>query len=502
MASSSSLPYAEADIVTILVLSSFLVLSNVLGSALDKLLYCGIIGQILLGVAWGTPGTKWLSEATEATIVQLGYLGLILMVYEGGLSTSLTSLTANLPLSCFVAFAGICLPIALSIVLTSVTGASYLQAFAAGAALCSTSLGTTFTVLSTTGLTQTRLGVVLTSAAMMDDVVGLVMVQVVSSLSTTQSSISVVAIVRPVLASVAFVICVPAACRLVAKPITEALNQVREKKPSGMINRVLTRIEAVITTHIIILMALVTVASLAGASNLFAAYLAGAAISWWDTEVPHVKPTVLRVTASQRSGVPRIENRTRTKIPSDIGGTSTPDHLKDQSLVRDQRGSPGGEPFRNTTSGNTIFESYLESALHRLLKPFFFASIGFSIPITRMFSGTVIWKGLVYTILMIFGKYVCGIWLVRISRPKIPSLRLPCTFKTKIYGVSKNLQATKNKERSPREASASGKLTPAKDLNDRANKQPGASDPNAIATAIPPHEVAKMCKAHEKPTRS
>ena len=499
MASSSSLPYVEADTVTILVLSSFLVLSNALGSALDQLLYCGIIGQILLGVAWGTPGSKWLSETTEATMVQLGYLGLILMVYQGGLSTSFASLRANLLLSCFVALTGICLPIALSFVLTSIAGASYLQAFAAGAALCSTSLGTTFTVLSTTGLARTRLGVVLISAAMMDDVVGLVIVKVVSSLGITQNAISAVAILRPVLGSVAFVICVPVVCRLVVEPITEALNQIREKKPLGMTNRVLLHTEAVIAIHIILLTAFVAISSFAGTSNLFAAYLAGAAVCWWDTEVSHVKPTVLQVTPSQRSGVHILENRTPTKTPNDPGGTSTPEHLTEHSPVRNQQRSLGAGPFEHKTSGNTIFDSYLEPALHRLLKPFFFASIGFSIPITKMFSGTVIWKGLVYTILMILGKCMCGIWLVRTSRPKLSPLKLPLRFRIKLCGISKDVPATKGEERSSREASVSENLAPIANSNDQTNRTAEAQDPDAVATALPlssSEDVQRSQKPH------
>ncbi len=90
----------------------------------------------------------------------------------GGLSTSFRSLKANLWISSFVALTGIALPIGLSFLLTIYAGATSLQAFVAGAALCSTSLGTTFTVMQTSGLSDTKMGVVLTSAAMMDDVVG------------------------------------------------------------------------------------------------------------------------------------------------------------------------------------------------------------------------------------------------------------------------------------------------------------------------------------------
>lgn len=78
-----SLPYHEPGIVTILTQASFLLLLNVGNSILDHVLYCGLLGQVFLGVAWGTPGAKWLGAEAEHIIVQLGYLGLLLLVYEG-----------------------------------------------------------------------------------------------------------------------------------------------------------------------------------------------------------------------------------------------------------------------------------------------------------------------------------------------------------------------------------------------------------------------------------
>lgn len=60
----------------------------------------------------------------------------------------------------------------MSFILMVFTGATPLQALVAGASLCSTSLGTTFTVMQASGLTATRMGVVLSSAAMIDDVIG------------------------------------------------------------------------------------------------------------------------------------------------------------------------------------------------------------------------------------------------------------------------------------------------------------------------------------------
>ncbi|APA09672.1 hypothetical protein sscle_05g044420 [Sclerotinia sclerotiorum 1980 UF-70] len=39
-----------------------------------------------------------------------------------------------------------------------------------------------------------------------------------------------------------------------------------------------------------------------------------------------------------------------------------------------------------------------------ILVPFFFASNGFSIPVTDMFNASTVWEGIVYSILMIIAK--------------------------------------------------------------------------------------------------
>lgn len=121
----ASLPYEESGVVTILIESSFILLLNVINSILDRTLYCGLLGQVLIGIIWGTPGAKWISYNAEEVVVHLGYIGLIFLVYEGGLSTSFTSLKANLLLSIAVALTGITVPITLSF--SSRIGKNYLS---------------------------------------------------------------------------------------------------------------------------------------------------------------------------------------------------------------------------------------------------------------------------------------------------------------------------------------------------------------------------------------
>src|SRR3569833_976662 len=123
---------------------------------------------------------------------------------SGGLATSFQSLRANLGLSILVAATGIVAPIALSFSLYVMAQASYLQCFAAGAAMCSTSLGTSFAILRSSGLSSSRLGVVLSSAALMYVFVCLVFVQIISIFCPSSSSIPFSTVIRGVLVSLSF----------------------------------------------------------------------------------------------------------------------------------------------------------------------------------------------------------------------------------------------------------------------------------------------------------
>ena len=80
---SSYLPYHEPNINTLLLFTSFILLLNVINHVIDTALYCGLVGQIAVGVAFGTPGAKWLPDSIETVLGQLGYIGLILIVFEG-----------------------------------------------------------------------------------------------------------------------------------------------------------------------------------------------------------------------------------------------------------------------------------------------------------------------------------------------------------------------------------------------------------------------------------
>lgn len=195
---------------------------------------------------------------------------LISRIDVGGLTTDVKMLKQIFVPSVLVALTGICLPIALSFILIPlIPGTSNLTAFAAGAALSSTSLGTTFAVLASVKLNSTRLGTVLVTAAMIDDVIGLVLVRVISQLG---GDVEAGAIARPIGVSIAFLV----ATILVSKIVKFGLGKVKRGKRKGF--RFTNEVGFVATGGG--LLGIGAAAGYAGTSILFAAYLLGVSAAY------------------------------------------------------------------------------------------------------------------------------------------------------------------------------------------------------------------------------
>lgn len=350
----SAFAYHEPPIDIILNQSGLLIVLNLVNVCLDKLVYCGLIGQLFIGILWGTPGAKWLDREMETFIQQLGYLGLIMLVYEGGLSTSIKTLRANMLMSLSVAITGICAPMGLSFILVEMVDATPVQAFAAGAALSATSLGTTFTILSTTQLISTRLGIVTTSAAMLDDVVGLVMVKIISNLGGSADSFTALTVIRPVFVSIGFGVGCLLLCLFIFRPILRKLLSMADKFP-----RFMGTFEFAFIVHTCILVGVVGGATYAGTSSLFAAYLVGVMISWFDSMA--------------------IESRELKALPPTVENSA-------ESLTNNAEGN--APPTSNEMStytiptGERVYEKYYKAPVQRILIPLFFVSI-LSLPFGR-----------------------------------------------------------------------------------------------------------------------
>jgi hypothetical protein len=227
----------------------------------------------------------------------------------------------------------------------------------------------------------------LTTAAMMDDVVGLVMVQVISNLGQSDS-FSAVTVVRPLTVSVGFALATPILCRFMVGPATEWLNAARKNNPHGWINKTCEESYTPFVLHTLTLLGFVTASTYAGTSNLFAAYLAGASISWWDSEVPHLSSATLTASdtipkTAQGSQTGQVTAGISRGLPTAAGSNlDVPDVLLEgmETTPGTEEGGAqldAGKSLQHETlraSGSSVYHNYYGQAVQRILKPFFFVS--------------------------------------------------------------------------------------------------------------------------------
>ncbi|KAE8166069.1 Cation/H+ exchanger [Aspergillus tamarii] len=360
------LPYHEPGIVEILIIISFFFFLSLAEWVSAKVLRAGIIGQIAVGIIYGVPLANILESNWQQTFLALGYVGLILIIFEGGLGARLDLLKENLVVSTIGAATGVCFPIGLSYLLLYLGyGYDAVETFIIGAALSATSLGTTFAVISsaskTVDLAQTRVGSVLVSAAVIDDVVGLVLSSIISDLGKLSNSDANLGwiIGRPIVASVAMAIVTPIVTKFLFAPIFRKYIEYHFARYDHISNIILMTL---------VLCAFISIAAYTGTSVLFGAFLAGTFLSY----LPSKRPDGPFVVMSREEG-----EQNEDKSPT----------------------------FVHT------FEVYLLGVQTYLMEPLFFASIGFAIPFVQLWTGKRIWRGILYTLLMVVAKFVVGIWI-------------------------------------------------------------------------------------------
>ncbi|KAL7009139.1 hypothetical protein EMMF5_001337 [Cystobasidiomycetes sp. EMM_F5] len=275
-------------------------------------------------------------------------------------------------MSTAVAFFGLLLPIAFSLPLLHFAFEfTLLQSFSAGAALSTTSLGTTFSVISQAGIAPTRLGAVLSSAAVADDVVGLILLQVITSLGGTLNGSDANlgwAVGKPLLTSAAMLLVSWILLKLVIRPsfvwlLSNMPAQVNEQR-FHLFNLVIS---------LLVASAYTAVASLSGSKSIYA-----------------------------------LDGRKLTKhtTASILLGAFVAGLVLAALIVISRKMLPDAPTIDNT------YKVYIAQVQAYILRPFFFASIGYAIPIRLMFNGSVVWKGIVYSLLMAVAKLATGAFVV------------------------------------------------------------------------------------------
>lgn len=166
-----------------------------------------VIIKFLQATAGLTPeATPQVFTAQAEVISVLSELGVIILLFEIGLESNLKDLLAVGVQATVVAIVGVAVPFAIGTVgLILIFSIDPIPAIFAGAALTATSIGITSKVLSELGKLNSREGQIILGAAVMDDVLGIIVLAVVGSLAKT-GEVDVAKVVYLIISATAFLI--------------------------------------------------------------------------------------------------------------------------------------------------------------------------------------------------------------------------------------------------------------------------------------------------------
>ncbi|HEY9888499.1 MAG TPA: cation:proton antiporter, partial [Candidatus Obscuribacterales bacterium] len=148
-------------------------------------------GSVLMGLVESTSGMHGESLLAvfrgESEVVSiLAELGVIILLFEIGLESDLKELIRVGPQAAVVAVIGVVVPFALGTAgLITLFNIPTVPAVFAGAALTATSIGITAKVLAELQKLSSREGQIIIGAAVLDDVLGIIVLAVVASLAKT-----------------------------------------------------------------------------------------------------------------------------------------------------------------------------------------------------------------------------------------------------------------------------------------------------------------------------
>jgi len=141
----------------------------------------GIVGEILAGVLIGPSVLGWVNP--DQTLSALAELGVMFLLFRVGLEVKASELMNVGGTAFVVATLGVAVPMGLGVLVMLWAGVSTVEALFVGASLVATSVGITAQVLAAKGLLQQRASRVILAAAVIDDVLGLLVLAFVSSLA-------------------------------------------------------------------------------------------------------------------------------------------------------------------------------------------------------------------------------------------------------------------------------------------------------------------------------
>jgi len=244
----------------LLVLAAVLLTTRSLSALAERIGQPAILGELVGGIVLGASALGIL-DPNDVAIHTLAQLGLLILLFEIGLATDLRALTKVGGTATVIAVVGVVLPFALGFAALSAMGVGRLAAIVCAAALTATSIGISTRVLAELGFLHTVEGRVVLGAAVLDDIIGLVILSVIATFAAGVA-VTTAGVVRTIAVAFGFVVITLLAGGYVVPPLFRAAKRLRSPTTIAVLGLVFA-------------FALAALAGLLGSAVIVGAFVAG-----------------------------------------------------------------------------------------------------------------------------------------------------------------------------------------------------------------------------------
>jgi Kef-type K+ transport system membrane component KefB len=246
----------------LLTLFIMIVAAKVMGELFERLRQPAVAGEILAGVIVGPSLLGWIAP-TEITSI-LAEIGVIFLLFTVGLEIKPASIFRVGKQAALVAILGVVAPLLGGWLLMRAWGATTIEALFVGTAMVATSVGITARVLSGMGLLDAPTARIILGAAVIDDILGLLVLAIVSSMAAgTVNYVEILTTAGLAIGFTAFV-------ALVGAPVVTRVAPSVERMRSG---------HGIFILGLVLCLGLSVAASFIGVAAIIGAFLGGMALA-------------------------------------------------------------------------------------------------------------------------------------------------------------------------------------------------------------------------------
>ncbi len=253
----------------------------------------GLVGEILIGVLIANLvigdttilemlgifiGSEGVDPSSNYVILYtLAEIGVIFLLFAVGLETRAKDLMSVGKAAFLVAILGVVLPFILGFIVIMVKDGNMLEALFLGAAMVATSVGITARVIKDMKLSDARESRIIIGAAVIDDILGMIILAIVVGMAKAETSgeaLSIVSIATIAIVAVAFVVVVLLYCLKINPILYNKIMEYKQAKLAKADGKPIHHMD-MFAIAIIVCLALSALAEIVGLAAIIGAFLAG-----------------------------------------------------------------------------------------------------------------------------------------------------------------------------------------------------------------------------------